>query len=503
MLKEISKRKLYIVVFLTGAIVMILELIGSRILAPTLGTSTFVWASIIGVILGAMSLGYYYGGKVADRNPNWETFSSIIFYSGVFVFIIIIFKEHVLDLSAFFGVKLGSVFASTFLFAVPSFLLGMVSPYAVRLNMENVESSGETVGNLYAVSTFGSIVGTFAAGFLLIPAFGSINILYGLALFLFAISIFCYSKKRKNLGIFFFAVLLTASSVFAETMTRKDYLVNEDSAYSRIRVYDSNINGHPARIMSVEDFFDSARYLDSDDLVFEYTKYYALDEPFGEKINKAVMFGGAAYSVPRDFLKRNQEGTIDVVEIDPRTTEIARQYFGLKDDPRMNIFHEDARIFLNDAAKTQKGQYDTVYNDAFSSGCSMPFQLTTKEAVQETYDILDDDGVYIVNTISSLSGNKSTFLRAEYKTISEVFDGVYVFHTKPADYSAEDVQNIMIVATKKKKDVKEIIQKYQNAKVGTLLNNYYDGEVKTDDVATLTDDYSPVAYYAAAVCDTR
>ncbi len=497
--------KLYVVVFLTGAIVMILELIGSRILAPNLGTSTFVWASLIGVILGAMSAGYYYGGKIADNNPSWEILARIIFISGVLVFFIIIFRQSVLDLSSFFGIKAGSVLASVALFAAPSFMLGMVSPYAVRLDIEGVENSGRTVGNLYAVSTFGSIVGTFAAGFVFIPHFGSVNILYGLAISLFAIGIFCYAgSKAYRAGI---AMLLLSSLGFAmavEAMNGGRYLYEKDSAYNHIRVYDTEMNGRRVRLMSAGNFFDSGMYEDSEELALKYTQYYALDKAFGGKIEKAAMFGGAAYSFPKYFLRHNTEGTIDVVEIDPETTATARKYFNLKDDPRMNIIHDDARIFLNYAVKDRKGEYDAIYNDAFSSACAMSPTMATIEAVREVYDLLDEDGVYIVNSISSLEGEESIFFRAEYKTISRVFDGVYVFYVRPG-IGSDSVQNIMIVATKDDRDIEEIRSSY--AKNGgdkdilALMDNYWDREIRTDDVAVLTDDYSPVTYYASAACD--
>ncbi|MFA7169954.1 MAG: fused MFS/spermidine synthase [Candidatus Paceibacterota bacterium] len=508
MSEEISMRKLYLVVFLTGAIVMVLELIGSRILAPTLGTSTFVWASIIGVILGAMSLGYFYGGKIADSRPNLKTFSSIIFLSGVFVFFIIIVKDQILNISPFLGVRLGSVFASVFLFAIPSFLLGMVSPYAVRLSMENVESSGRTVGNLYAVSTFGSIIGTFSAGFYLIPAFGSINILYVIAISLFVISLFSNGWRKKQVTeVVLASFVLGAFSWTAEATNGKKFLFETDSAYNHIRVSDTEKDGRAIRVMSVEDFFDSGMYIDSDELVFEYTKYYALDEVFGGKIDRAVMFGGAAYSVPKDFLRRNSEGVIDVVEIDPKTTEIARKYFNLEDDERMNIIHQDARIFLNEFEEKGKGEYDAIYNDAFSSACAMPAHLTTVEALRKAYNLLDENGVYISNIISSISGNKSTFFRAEYKTISEVFDGVYVFSTQPSSYGSEGVQNLIIVATKNSEDINKIIvdfkEKNDDEKIDALLENYWQEDIKTDDVEVLTDDFAPVDYYASAVCSTR
>jgi predicted membrane-bound spermidine synthase len=496
----ISTKRLYAIVFSTGAIVMILELIGSRILAPNLGTSTFVWASLIGVILGAMSLGYYYGGKVADSQPNLRTLSRIIFLGGVFVFLIIIFRQTVLDFSTFFGLKTGSIFASVFFFAAPSFFLGMVSPYAVRLDMERVESSGRTVGNLYAVSTFGSIVGTFAAGFYLIPNFGSINILYALALSLFAISFLCYGGKKERQTVSGIALVLLVCALAAQASEGKRYLHYEDSAYNTLRVYDTEKQGRPLRVLSVENFFDSGMYLDGDDLAFEYSEYYALDELFTGRIEKAAIFGGAAYSVPKDFLKRNATGTIDVVEIDPRTTELARRYFKLKDDPRMNIVHQDARIFLNDAAEEKKGYYDILYNDAFSSACAVPSHLTTRESIRNAYETLDEDGSYFINMISAFEGKRSVFFRSEYKTLREVFPYVYVFGVDAEQRSPEEKQNIVLVATKQEKDFEGMRTKAPED-LARLLDARYARAIETDDVRTLTDDFSPVSYYGAIVCD--
>lgn len=503
MSEEISIAKLYLVVFLTGAIVMVLELIGSRILAPSVGTSTFVWASLIGVILGAMSLGYYYGGKIADRDPNLRTFSSLIFSAGFFVFLIIIFRQRILDVAPYLGVKSGSIFAAAFFFGAPSFLLGTVSPYAARLAMKKIETSGRTIGNLYAVSTFGSIVGTFAAGFYLIPHIGSVRILYGLALALFAIAFFCYRpERRKRWGLFFLAAAMLGTAVGVEAMDGNRFLYQSDSTYSNIRVYDTERAGRSLRVMSLENSFDSGMYLDSDDLAFEYSEYYALDELFGGKIRRAAIFGGAAFSVPKEFLRRNSEGTIDVVEIDPKTTEVAKQYFGLRDDERLRITYEDARIFLNEKAKNERGSYDAIYNDAFNSTCSIPSHLTTLEAVREVSDILDEDGVFIINLIASLEGEKSTFFRAEYKTLAQVFGGVYVFPTHDADYDANQAQNIMIVATKQKADPDAIRGAQTEGKLAELLSHYYSAKVETGDVITLTDDFSPVSHYSEPVCNS-
>jgi spermidine synthase len=505
MSEEISLKKLYFVVFLTGAVVMALELAGSRILAPYLGTSISVWASLIGIILGAMSAGYYFGGKLADKNPNLKTFSSLIFLAGISVFIILIFKFYVLNLSLHLGVKSGSIFVSIALFALPALLLGMVSPYAVRLSMKKVENSGSTVGNLYAVSTLGSIFGTFFSGFYLIPNLGSNNILYALAISLFLISLFCYDFKKEKIGIFSIMVLLFLFSLQAEAMGQRDLLIDEDSAYTHIQVYDAlNKENRMVRIMALENFLDSGMYLDSDELVFEYSKYYHLDEVFGNEIKKAAIFGGAAYSVPKDFLQRNSTGSIDVVEIDPRTTEIAKQYFRLQDSERMNIFHEDARIFLNRiSGESQTGDYDVIYNDSFSSACAVPFQLTSQEAIEKIYNILDEDGVYIINLHSSLSGESSIFFRSEYKTLKNIFDSVYVFATK-SDIADDQPQNIMILASKEERNIGELKEKYaNNQEIRTLLDNYWDKKIYTDDVKILTDDFAPVSNFVSKFCEKR
>lgn len=502
-MQEISIKKLYLTVFLTGAIVMILELIGSRILAPTLGTSIFIWTSLIGIILGAMSLGYYLGGKLADKNPNLKTFSSLIFIAGLFTFFILIAKNIVLEISLFFGLKIGAVFAASVLFAAPGVLLGAVSPYAVRLAIEKVENSGNTVGNLYAISTFGSIMGTFLAGFYLIPNFGSANILYGLAITLMLLSLSIYNKKERVAQAALGSLFLLGSGLVSSAMTQNNFIAEKDSVYNHIVVYDmENKEGRPIRVMAVENFADSGMFLDSDELVFEYTKYYQLDKVFAEEIKKAVMFGGAAYSVPKDFLARNKNGEIDVVEIDPETTRIAEEYFRLDaNNKRLHIFHQDARMFLNESRKNGR-KYDAVYGDAFSSQCSLPFHLTTREAVGKIYDILNDDGVYIVNIISSFSGEKSEFFRSEYKTIKEKFENVFAFPlTEEAGNNFEAVQNIMIVAAKGDIDIGNILEKNKNGEAGELLKNLWKGEIKTDDVNILTDDFAPVNYFALKSCD--
>ncbi|MBW6440503.1 fused MFS/spermidine synthase [Patescibacteria group bacterium] len=497
------KKKLYLIVFTTGAVIMVMELIGSRILAPILGTSIFIWTSLIGIVLGSMSLGYYLGGKAADKNPSIQNFSLIIFISGLLMFVIIIIKNPVLEFSLFFGIKYGAIVAATLLFALPSIMLGMVSPYAARMAMIKIESSGSTIGNLYAISTFGSIFGTFLAGFYLIPTFGSINILYGLSLILFLVSAYSFYEKAIFIRMFVFFFLFFCVAFISNATETNIYIADEDSEYSNITVYDrADQNGKTMRIMSVESFFDSAMYLESDDLVFEYTKYFQLDKFFKKDINRVAMFGGAAYSVPKDFIRRNENGIIDVVEIDSKTTELAKKYFRLSlESGRINVFHEDARIFINRNSKDNKNKYDVIYNDAFSSTCSAPFQLTTREALENISSTLKPGGIYMVNVISSLSGEKSIFFRSEYKTIQEIFENVYVFPVSSVSESeSENVQNIIVIAVKGDIDIREVLKKGESKQEKEMLNHLWNNPIETEKLNIFTDDYAPVNYLASKIC---
>lgn len=192
---------LEIVVFICGAVVMAYEIIGSRMLGPYVGTSMFVWTSIIGVILLSLSLGYLWGGRIADQKPRADILSMYILIAGLFIILSTIIKDILLDflLNSVSNVKIVSIVASLLLFTIPSVLLGMVSPFAARIKMKTVEKSGSTVGNLYALSTVGSIIGVFLAGFYFIPNFKITSILLLLAIALIVTSFFLNGMYRLEI----------------------------------------------------------------------------------------------------------------------------------------------------------------------------------------------------------------------------------------------------------------------------------------------------------------
>lgn len=487
-----NKYILEITVFICGAVVMIFELVGSRILAPYLGTSIFVWTSLIGIILGSLSIGYYWGGKIADKKVSFSGLAGIIFLAAIFIGLTVLFKDLLLLvlLSSLIQVKIIAVISSIILFSPASILLGMVSPYIAKLKLSSLDKAGATVGNLYAISTSGSIGGTFLAGFYLIPNFGINRILITLAVASLIVS-FLLAKNKWIKTKFFFLTLfilgLCSENGINYFFPKKNF-IDVNTAYNRIWIYDDldKETNKEVRYMMINSTMNSGMFLDSDELVFDYLKYYHLAKHFNPNFKKTLMLGGAGYAFPKDFLLKYPEAAIDVVEIDPRVTELAKEYFGLKDNPRLNIYHEDGRMYLN---RTQE-KYDVIFGDAFGSYYSIPYQLTTIEAVKRSYDILNNDGVVILNIVSTIDGTRGEFLRAQYQTYKSVFPQVYIFPVKNIR-DGNEFQNIMIVALKSSQP---IVFKSSNQELNEYLGHLWKKEIAKD-MPILTDDYAPVDNY--------
>lgn len=494
-LKKSMRFKKYILeitVFICGAVVMVFELVGSRVLGPYFGTSLFIWTSLIGIILGSLSLGYYVGGKVADKKADQNSLSVVVLFAAISIFLVILIKDNAL---VFFrenisDIRFSSIVASLVLFSPTSILLGMVSPYAAKLKLNSLGTSGTTIGNLYAISTAGSIFGTFLSGFYLIPHFGTNKLLVILLSVLLVVHLLLVVKKdRKSKALVLLVIVISWPGIgWFNTLIAKKGVIDVDTGYNRVWIYDikdQRIN-KTAKIMGINNEAHSLMYLDDDELANEYTKYYHLVKHFNPDFKTTLMFGGAGYSYPKDFLLKYPDASIDVVEIDPGITELAKKYFKLQDHPNLAIYHQDGRVYLNETKK----KYDAIFGDAFSSKYSLPYQLTTREAVQKKYAILNSQGVVILNIISAVEGEKGEFLRAEYATYKSVFPQVYLFLVNEQN-NGKPVQNIILVALKseKKPDFNSA-----DPTMSWYLKHLWNGDLPTD-VPILTDDYAPVDYY--------
>jgi len=437
-----------IAVFLCGAVVMVIELTGSRVMAPYLGTSLVVWTSLIGVILSSLSLGAWWGGRVADRRPEARLLGRIILLAGLATAAIALTKSLVLGFlqSQGAGLYMAAVWSTLLLFAPPSVLLGMVAPFAVRLKLTDARTGGRTAGNLYAISTIGSIVGTFLAGFVLIAWLGSMNILLLMAAVLALASLL---TARSGAGIkaaacaLFLALLLAAVEYDAQLAAAG--FVDADTRYNRVIVAKAaeEETGRLTRVMITGPHAkQSAMYLDApSELALPYTRFFRLVEHFLPEMRRMLVLGGGGFSFPKYALANYPKVSVDVVELDPGVTSLAREYFELRDHPRQRIIAEDGRTFLNRNQQT----YDAILCDAFNSHYAIPFHLTTLEAAQRMKDSLSESGVVVVNLLSALDGERAGFFHALFNTYAAVFPKVVAFAVKdPRDRTSW--QNIILAA---------------------------------------------------------
>lgn len=499
-------KSLAVLVFVAGMASMSLEFAASRILIPVFGSSIYTWGSLIGVILTGLSLGYHIGGKLADKNPNFLKLCLVIFTAGLYIIFIPFIAPTIT--SSFIQFVSDSQYASLLavftLLIVPTFLLGIVSPYAIKLATRRLAELGNVSGNLYSLSTIGSIVGTFLTVFILIPTFEINYIIFGLGVTLMVFSsLFGLARFPKVLTFFVVVVLLlffpsinlsSAGNVMVHTGT---LVYEKETLYSHLDVIDyGNI-----RTLYLDGNIHSQMYKDKpEELVNTYTKYFHLGFLFNPNAKDVLFVGGGGFSGPKNFLSMYSDVRIDVVEIDPDVIRAARDYFNLPVDngSRLMIYNDDARNFLS---KTEK-KYDLIILDAFSQNY-VPFHLMTLEYFQLLDKKLTSDGVIISNNIGSMTGDRSDIVRAVYKTISQVFPSLYVF---PTENNWGNLQNIMLAAMKtptveySKDELRQLASNNDrnNHNSSTVLadldysEHLYEAELKTSDVPLLTDQFAPV-----------
>lgn len=479
---------LEIIAFVSGMVVMIYEIIGSRMLAPFLGTSIFVWTSLIGVILASLSLGYYLGGRLVDFKADYKILSLIIFLSAFFIgFSSLFYKSFLFFLvNNFDDLRISSLLATFILFSPASFLLGMVSPYAMRLKIEEFKNLGKVIGSIGALSNLGSIVGTFISGYLLVSLFDTTTILNILVVILFIVSALTFRPNKKQVvaSSFFVLVLFGLNFCYRHFSS----VINVNTKYNNINIETRKNEKGFIRTLSTDSFgVQGAVYLDNDDLVFDYLKFFRLSEYFKKNIKEALLIGGGVYSYPRDFVARGKNRNIDVVEIDGELVDVSKKYFNFQENSRIKTITQDARIFLN---KT-KNKYDCIFVDAFNAHLATPFHLTTQEFVQKEFDVLNEGGLIVMNVVSAIEGRGGKFLNAEYHTYKSVFPQVFIFPVNYKD-NGELLQNIIMIAVKSNENFTFISD---NEELNTYLTHLWEKDINIEE-PVLLDEYAPVDYYA-------
>jgi len=472
-------------VFVAGAAVMSLELTSSRLLIPFFGNTIFVWGSLIGVVLAGLAAGYSYGGRLADKLASRATFSAIIFTAGLLTVAIPYFSPFILEsvLSAGLDERLGPLVSTLAILAVPAILLGMVSPFAVKLRASQLRTLGSVAGNLYSLSTIGSIVGTFLTVFVLIPAADIRTIILGNGFLLMAVSVLSLGRMAKLLFFVLLLFTLTPLGLLAQGVAAAsgETVYRKDTFYNSIIVVDND----ETRVLLMNGLTHSAMYLDRPtELVFRYTKFFELGPRLSGEAGKVLFVGGGGFSGPKFFLERYPELVIDVAELDGGVVEVAQKFFEVKDDPRLRVFVEDGRRFLQ---KTEE-RYDVIVLDAYAK-TYVPFHLMTVEFFQLLHDRLTENGVVVSNLIASLTGDTSDIFWAEYNTVSTVFPILYVF--RASDRSAGDVQNIILVACRNECNLREALE--GDDEVARLASSGLWSEIPhLEEFPILSDNYAPV-----------
>jgi spermidine synthase len=490
-------------VTICGAAVMCLEMMAFRILPPNFGSSLYVWGSIIGVFLTALSLGYYFGGLAADRWPHLHLLGLVIFLGGLLVPPIPLAQQPLAEwvLGLIPSEQWSSLVYALHLFGPSTVLLGAVSPIAVRLASRDVARVGNVAGRLYALSTAGSIFGTIFTAFYWLNWWGvrAITscigwIMVGLGSVLL-IAAAVHRRQARSPVSRQAASVLALLLVPGAAVAQNSVVYSKDTMYHRIRVED---NGRWRELKF--DRESQSGILKQDPLrsMYPYTDAFHLAMVYRPGLKRVLFIGGGAATGPKQFRSFYPDVHVDVVEIDPEVVAVAKKYFGFKPDARTMVTVGDGRRFL----MTTRNRYDAIIVDAYYAR-SIPFHVTTVEFMRLLQRRLNPGGVGIFNVIGSITGRNSQLVRSEYKTLARVFRSCAFFPIlhpgeEPGDYSPTSVRNVMLVASEAPlppSQVRKRAATLKNARLPHLqrLAAAYEGRpLPTGDVPLLSDDYAPV-----------
>ena len=411
-----------LIVFISSACIMILELVAGRIIAPYVGVSLYTWTSVIGVVLAGISLGNYLGGRLADRRPSLRLLGGVFLLGGLSCFGILTVDVLGGRTPGNWPIILEILVLTTALFFLPSTILGAVSPIVVKLAVRDLARTGSTVGKIYAAGAVGSIVGTFATGFLLISWFGTHTIVWGVALVLLALGLVFVVGERWP-PMFLSALVLVGASALVVNQGWLRGPCTRETNYFCIKVREEERDGQPVRVLILDRLVHSYTSLkDPTKLVYGYEQIYAEVTAYRAQRDdrlRVLFIGGGGYTFPKYVESVYPGSDIHVIEIDPDVTEIAYQLFGLSRDTEIVTYNEDARLFLE---REPTEPYDLILGDAFND-YSVPYHLTTKEFNDRVRAWLTEDGLYVVNIID---GPRGDFLRAYTYTLRQTFRYVYL-----------------------------------------------------------------------------
>jgi len=540
MQREVIKAN--IVVFIASFCTLVIELVAGRMMAPYVGVSLYTWTSIIGVVLAGISIGAYLGGRMADRYPRSSTLGWLLFLSGLGAFSISPLTNLIGGAQFHTSLMTRILLITTLIFFIPSCLLGMISPVVVKLTLNNLEKTGNVVGKIYAFSTLGSILGTFATGFYLISWMGTRYILLtmGIILILSAFIFGGFFSSKKTFVLCFLFLFLSAllpfvglhvyatthpeefsfptspiesikkmfSYAFKFPLEEETYFFKESDYYTiKLKKSIRGNNGNPLESLVLDHLVHS--YTDLQDplyLEYEYIRMY--EEIVGWQAKKreslkVLFLGGGGYTFPRFIERKYPRAVIHVVEIDPEITRVVKKYLGVSDPTQIRSFNEDGRWFVMNCK--EKGTYDLIFGDAFND-LSIPYHLTTKEFAMQLRSLLKPDGLLLANVIDSFK--KGAFMPSYIRTLEEVFGKRNVhLMTLSSDYEKIGISTCVVVASAKTLDMDDFVRTVKE-RGGEMTSHVMPQDqlqeyLKERPSIVLTDDYVPVDNLIAPIFEER
>ncbi len=453
-----------------GAGSMVLELAGSRLLAPYFGNTIYLWASQIAVVLAALSFGYYKGGEWADQPRPWARFSRLLLAAGLWTAIAPLIALFSFGLFFPAGPMLGPLLSSLLLFAFPIFVLATITPAVLASLRPDTHHIGRVSGALYALSTAASIAGTLAAGFIIIPQVGVQFIFFFLGAFFVVLSLFRLNRSGRMAAGALVPILVIALL----PITSGGQVWAGESAYYHILVVDNST----ARSLVMDSDWHSTQYLSNNSLVFEYARAIEAGSTIHGAPAQVLFLGLGAGTLPLNISQKSGVQHVDVVEVDPAVLQTARRFFGFPlSNPHISVFIGDGRQYVRSASQT----YDLAVLDAFGSHVSVPYHLLTAEFFGELRSRISPGGLVLFNLISPSRSGLAPHVRA---AMQPSFGHVYTYCTSA---NASSIQNLVILA----------YDSPPNAPPPAKLADAYLCASSPDSVAPFTDDWAPTDYILA------
>lgn len=439
---------LFTLAFGSGFGVMVLEIAGARVMAPVFGLSAVPWTAVIGVVLTALALGNWIGGRLADEGRVPLAF---VLLGTAAAALAPLAGETVPRLALnTLGFIPGAIAAAVLFFALPVFGLGMVTPYLVRAETRAVEEVGRRAGEIGAAATAGSIAGTFGTGFVLLPLVPLPVLLGATAAGLVGLAALASRVMGRGPAGRDAAVVALAALVLgvAAPGAGDGVLAAEQTVYTSLVVREGVWeDGRPILEMRQSGASSSIEYADDGAPAHPYalaSLAWIDGWSFGGGAPERILVvGGAALTLPLALARRYPDARIDVIEVDPRATELAREHFAVGSDPaaeRISVTHGAGRYVL----ETTEDQWDLIYIDAFDHLVTVPWTLVTREAFTTMTERLMPGGVVLANVLAPLDGPGRAFMERLLATAEASAETVRAYRVQP-DQELGVVQNVLLV----------------------------------------------------------